>query len=520
MNKCVIIIICIIFIIIIIGLVSYCIYKSYHNNKLIGGIKTSYNEITDENDDIKHISPIDVIDIYIDLISQSIYEIDDTSCEFDLNECNNRIIKYIEFIKNIKSNNISENDLNIIKSMLELYDNNKDEFNKKIYNVSDIIYSLVSTHIGYTKKYIDVFDNTFYKHTLLLFKSELNDYKLNSLSRSLCNYSNVINNVINMSKDSQKYITSLLPSIIECLVVLESKHISIKIFNYIDHGSYNIVYSAFVNKKPYALRLYKGTNSLDGTSIYEKEKIDNLFKDIISYPTPIYASYKYKKAPIESNDVIWTCWTISNIYRNRPIKQDDRTNDIDEIDGITKYDYIVSQNYKTSSNKTKEEHESLRFNTILRYIDQMSQILFRLHENTNYVYCDWKISNIALDDNFNFILVDNDFQKINENSFINYISTHNYTSILDKSKYNLTTLGDNKLIAQSIDKMILLKELYTCYIAKDDYEHNSLYDENIYSRTDLKKELNEIFVKIDKNKYKYCYNLIEWYLNSNIKKIS
>ena len=506
----------------------YNIYEKYIKHKLLGGIKTSYNN-PNSLDIFVGLSPNDIIDLLTDLMINST-DASVKNYSFILSKCINTIKYIIEFIKFNNKNKLSiniNNDIDTIKNTINLYKTNIDDYCSKVYNESSgNLYYICEYYISNLMKNINLFNVPFDEHISKLI--QLNDKNLDIISSFMNNFVKYIDSVFNIHRYSNILtVRYLIPSITECLIVLLVNNIDIKFIDYISNGTFNIVYrvklcenNVELNEK-YVIRLYKHNKSLTGTSIYNKKRLDSLFSDIDSYPIPKHANYQFDKVSMNRNDVTWTMWSITKEYNDYPSEIDTRMRDIGINQNylIDKFEYLLTDKYEESSNKNKEEHEQIRLNNICRYIDQMSQIIFRLHENTNYVYIDWKIDNIALDEYNNFILIDNDFQEINENQY--YIHTYKY-NMLSSNMYNLNSIlnYNKKDIAQAIDKIILLTELCIIYKCSSRRQYVNIVQQSYSSIDDYRSNLNEILNKIDQKSYPNCYNLIKWYLDSGIKKVS
>jgi len=94
--------------------------------------------------------------------------------------------------------------------------------------------------------------------------------------------------------------------------------------------------------------------------------------------------------------------------------------------------------------------------------------------------------------------------------------THNIKSVTDRvlpsgqiSKY---VFRYDPIIHFQIDKIILLKELYSVFNATDKITYNDFLGEDNFEKDDLRIEFAAMLEKIDYSEFPYLYNLINWYL--------
>ena len=367
-----------------------------------------------------------------------------------------------------------------------------------------------------------------------------NDQELTerTMRKTITNALKAIGKALESSKIYAQTISpELVVSMAEAFVLLQVRERT-EIFNieYVGSGTFNTCFKITLSKpssnrrvittKSFALKLLK--ESTERENLFRQRKFDKIFREFISYPQPILSNYEYYNLPVNSDtdppnfnrveyDMKFQCdWRIYKLYSSNfstSLYRNPRMQTL-KPNKITRYEFIVSKEYKDQI--LSEEAEKIRFKNICKYINQMALILFKLH-SVGSVYYDWKIGNIALDEKFNFILIDNDFVEITRSTRPTSIPiTHNIKSVTDRvlpsgqiSKY---VFRYDPKTHFDIDSIILLKELYSVFNATDKLTYNNFLGEDIFEKDDLRIEFSAMLEKIDYSEFPYLYNLINWYL--------
>ena len=359
----------------------------------------------------------------------------------------------------------------------------------------------------------------------------------NNLNSSITNSLTIIEKALASVIYDQTISPELVVSMSEVVVLLREKEkVEIDDIKFIGNGCFNTCFKITLRKqrrngrgtiKQFVLKLLQG-RSMKRENLFNRRKYDRIFRGFVSYPQPILSNYEYYDLPVNSDtdpkdfnyaeyEKKFQCdWRIYKLYSN-----DLRTNGSNnprlktlKPDSVTKFEFIVSKDYKDQI--LSEEAEKIRFQNICKYINQMGKILFKLH-SVGSVYYDWKIGNIALDEKFNFILIDNDFEEASSKRHPEtYIKSHNIDSILDSvrpvRRNPNSSLEYDTGIHFQIDKIILLKELYSVFNASDRTGYSTLLKTDSFKDDDLRIEFEGMIEKINPSEFPFLYELVRWHL--------
>ena len=380
----------------------------------------------------------------------------------------------------------------------------------------------------------------------------------------------IVNGAVNSTKTTSVFSPSLAVSMIEAIIVLEARErVTIQRIEFIDDGTFNGCFRIVINKrrrgsKPeqFALKISK-RGGKDFNTMDDMRYFDEVFEDFVSYPRPIYSNYNYylfmdpgassgydddddessqgrsetvpksrfiiykssesgssesgsdssESSSSESQAVpvqreIQCDWRIYKLYSEEFLTDaypDNPRMKSLNLKKVNKYEFILSRDIKKSfdiATGTK-----IRFQNIYKYINQMAELQSKLHE-VEAAYYDWKIGNIAMDENLNFVLIDNDFESCHGKTPHSFAKTHNIKS-LSRSKRTFTQKD-----IQTLDKIILLKEFYTVRKARDRTEYYRMCHIDIFAdrSDDHRREFADYLKNIDRSEFPFLYNLICWYI--------